>query len=164
MRRITLLRHAKSDWNNPSLNDFDRPLNQRGERDTALIGQRLKNNGVRPSLILCSDAKRAITTARKIAQEIAYPGEFIQPVNELYLASPATIIEVLSREGEEYNNIMLIAHNPGLTDLANIICDTKTDNIPTCGVYAVDVDIDAWADLKNTQGTLNYFEHPKKQA
>ena len=164
MRRITLLRHAKSDWDTPSLNDFDRPLNQRGERDAELIGQRLNSNGVRPSLILCSDAKRAITTARMIAQEIAYPGEFIQPVNALYLASPATIIEVLRREGEDYSDIMLIGHNPGLTDLANLICDSKTDNLPTCGVYAVDVDIDDWADLENTQGTLNYFEYPKKQA
>ena len=73
MRHITLLRHAKSDWGNPSENDFDRPLNQRGESNVELMGTRLKKNGVRPSLIISSDAMRAITTARSIARGIGYP-------------------------------------------------------------------------------------------
>jgi phosphohistidine phosphatase len=162
MRRITLLRHAKSDWGNPSQKDFDRPLNQRGESNGKLIGTRLKNSGVRPSLIISSDAVRAITTARLIAQNIGYPIEFIQPDNQLYLASPAGILEVLEREGENYNDVMIIGHNPGLTELANQLCNSHIDNIPTCGVIAVDIEIDSWADIARTKGTLNYFDYPKK--
>ena len=167
MRRITLLRHAKSDWGNPSQNDFERPLNQRGESNAKLIGARLKKAGVRPSLIISSDAVRAITTARLIARNIGYPIEFIQPDHGLYLASPAGIIEVIEGEGEgegeNYNDVMVVGHNPGLTELANRLCNSQTDNIPTCGVFAVDIEIDSWADLANTQGTLNYFDYPKNK-
>ena len=162
MRRITLLRHAKSDWGNPALDDFDRPLNPRGTRNLGLIGGRLKSNGVRPSLILSSDAVRAINTARAIALEIGYPREFVQQEHELYLASPTTILEILVREGRDYNDVMIVGHNPGLTELANYICTTQIDNIPTCGVFAVDADIDDWASLAGTQNTLNFFDYPKK--
>jgi phosphohistidine phosphatase len=162
MRRITLLRHAKSDWSAPSKKDFDRPLNQRGKSNGKLIGTRLKNNGVRPSLIISSDAVRAMATARLIARNIGYPIEFIQPDHNLYLASPASIIDVLEREGENYNDVMVVGHNPGLTELANRLCNSQIDNIPTCGVFAVDIAVDSWADLANTQGTLNYFDYPKK--
>jgi phosphohistidine phosphatase len=162
MRRITLLRHAKSDWNNPSQNDFDRTLNQRGEKNAKLIAKRLKNSGVRPSLIISSDAVRAISTARLIARGIGYPIEFIQPDHELYLASPVGIIDVLEREGENYTDVMIIGHNPGLTELANRLSNSQIDNIPTCGVFAVDMKIDSWADLANTPGTMNYFDYPKK--
>lgn len=163
MRRITLLRHAKSDWSTPSKNDFDRPLNQRGESNGKLIGTRLKNSGVRPSLIISSDAVRAMATARLIAQNIGYPIEFIQPDHDLYLASPASIIDVLEREGKNYNDVMVVGHNPGLTELSNSLCNTRIDNIPTCGVFAVDIEISSWADLVNTQGTLNYFDYPKNK-
>jgi phosphohistidine phosphatase len=162
MRHITLLRHAKSDWDNPSQNDFDRTLNQRGEKNAKLIATRLKNSGMRPSLIISSDAVRAISTARLIARGIGYPIEFIQPDHELYLASPASIIDVLEREGETYTDVMIIGHNPGLTELANKLSNSQIDNIPTCGVFAVDIKIDSWADLANTQGTMNYFDYPKK--
>jgi phosphohistidine phosphatase len=162
MRRITLLRHAKSDWDNPSLNDFHRTLNQRGEKNAKLIAKRLKNSGVRPSLIISSDAVRAISTARLIARGIGYPIEFIQPDHELYLASPVGIIDVLEREGENYTDVMIIGHNPGLTELANRLSNSQIDNIPTCGVFAVDIKIDSWAGLANTQGTMNYFDYPKK--
>jgi len=162
MRRITLLRHAKSDWGNPALDDFDRPLNPRGTRNLGLIGGRLKSNGVRPSLILSSDAVRAINTARAIALEIGYPREFVQQEHELYLASPTTILEILVREGRDYSDVMIVGHNPGLTELANYICTTQIDNIPTCGVIAIDTDINDWADLAGTQNTLNFFDYPKK--
>jgi phosphohistidine phosphatase len=164
MRRVTLLRHAKSDWDNPSQNDFERPLNQRGESNGKLIGARLKKSGMRPSLIISSDAVRAITTARLIARNIGYPIEFIQPDHGLYLASPAGIIEVIEGEGENYNDVMVVGHNPGLTELANTLCNSQIDNIPTCGVFAVDMEIDSWADLANTQGTLNYFDYPKNKS
>ena len=163
MKRITLLRHAKSDWGTPSQKDFDRPLNQRGESNATLMGKRLQKNGVRPSLIISSDAVRAIITARMIAREINYPIEFIQPEHELYLASPAAIIDVLIREGTNYNDVMIVGHNPGLTELASRICPVEIDNIPTCGIFAVDADIDEWADLANTQGTVNYFDYPKNK-
>ena len=67
------------------------------------------------------------------------------------------------REGTNYNDVMIVGHNPGLTELASRICPVEIDNIPTCGIFAVDADIDEWADLANTQGTVNYLDYPKNK-
>ena len=87
-KRLTLVRHAKSSWDDASAADHDRTLNGRGERDAPMMGQRLLERGARPSLILTSTAKRARKTARLIAKQLGYPIEFIQGESELYLASP----------------------------------------------------------------------------
>ena len=86
--RLTLLRHAKSSWEDDRLDDSDRPLNERGERDAPLMGRRLRARGARPTLILTSPAVRARRTAQIVAREIGYPAEFLQREEELYLASP----------------------------------------------------------------------------
>ena len=164
MKRITLLRHAKSSWDSPGVDDFDRPLNARGKRDAPDMGQRLKARGVRPSLILSSTANRAITTARTIAREIGYPTEFIQTEQELYLAWPDKILDILIREGTQFNDVMVVGHNPGLTELTNNISSARIDNLPTCGAFAIDAEIDAWADLPNNPGTLAWFDYPKNKA
>jgi len=164
MRRITLLRHAKSSWDDPHISDFERPLNKRGERDAPVMGDRIKAYGARPSLIVSSSAARAIATARIIARKISFPMGFIQPTRELYLASPRTIIDVVVNEGEKYHDVMVVGHNPGLTDLLNQISDAKVDNIPTCGVFTVDFEIDDWAKIDAHRGTLTWFDYPKKTA
>jgi len=161
VRRLTLLRHAKSSWDNPLLDDFDRPLNKRGERDAPDMGDRLKARGARPSLIISSDAARAVTTARIIARRIGYPIGFIQPVNELYLASPRTIIDVVIRESERYHDVIVVGHNPGLTELLNQMSDARVDNIPTCGVFSMQLAIDDWTDLPSAEGRLDWYDYPK---
>jgi phosphohistidine phosphatase len=163
-KHITLLRHAKSSWDNPSTDDFDRPLNQRGEDNAPEMGHRLAARSIRPSLIISSEANRAITTARVIARAIGYPAEFIHPVRELYLASAGTILKILAHEGKRYNDVMIVGHNPGLTDLANMISDARIDNIPTCGVFAIDAEIDDWAELRDKPGKLAWFDYPKNKA
>jgi phosphohistidine phosphatase len=162
MKRITLLRHAKSSWDNTNLDDFQRPLNKRGERDAPAMGQRLAERNVRPTLIVSSDAVRAISTARVIARTIKFPLGFIQPIHALYLASPAAIIDVLVNEAERYSDVMVVGHNPGLTELVNQISDAQIDNIPTCGAFSVDVDIENWAELTNSRGQLAWHDYPKK--
>ena len=162
MRRLTLLRHAKSSWDNPALNDFSRPLRKRGERDAPMMGALLRELGSRPSLIISSDAVRAITTARTVARAINYPLGFLQPDHRLYLASPGEIIETIWEEGEQYTDNMIVGHNPGLTELANLIGDMEIDNIPTCGVCTVDLKIDSWAELGRSKGVTAWFEYPKK--
>ena len=162
MKRLTLLRHAKSSWDNPSLADFDRPLNRRGERDAPDMGQRLAKRNIRPSLIVSSTANRAVTTARIIARAIGYPLEFIHTTRELYLASTGTLLQVLASEGHGFNDVMLVGHNPGMTDLANRVSDARIDNIPTCGVFAIDTDVEDWQELAERPGRLAWFDYPKK--
>ena len=77
-------------------------------------------------------------------------------------AAPATIIDVVARQGESYNDVMVVGHNPGMTDLANQLSDARVDNMPTCGVFAVEVDIKHWGGLVRKQGKFQYFDYPKK--
>ena len=163
MRRLTILRHAKSSWDDASLSDFDRPLNRRGERDAPEMGRRLRERGIRPSLIVSSDAQRAFTTASIIAREIGYPQEFIQREHELYHASPADVIDVLIDEAGDFNDVLVVGHNPGLTNLANRLGDIRFDNIPTCGVVAIDLEVSAWSELHDARGTTAWFDYPKKR-
>jgi phosphohistidine phosphatase len=161
-KRLTLLRHAKSSWNNPGLDDRDRPLNKRGERDAPMMGQRLLKKETRPSLILTSPAKRARQTARLIAREIGYPREFLQTEHELYLADPGTMLAIIAQQDNAFNDIVLCAHNPGITDLANRLSGASIDNVPTCGMVFLEAEISSWDEINTSRCTLAEFDYPKR--
>ena len=160
-KRLTLLRHAKSSWNDPKLPDRDRPLNERGEHDAPMMAQRLRSLGVRPSLILTSTALRAMQTARLIARGIGYPLEFLQREADLYLASPEEILEVLARQEDSFNDILLCGHNPGITELARRLADDKIDHMPTCAFAVLEVKLRSWSELNEGRCALKSFESPK---
>lgn len=164
MKTLTLLRHAKSSWDTPGLADRERPLNARGERDAPRAAERIQDAGIRPSLILSSPAVRAWTTARIVAQQIHYPLEFLQREKDLYLASGDKLLEVIGRQDSGFNNLMVVGHNPGLTDLANYLVPDLTDNVPTSGVVSISLASDSW-DLRQTvDNELLIFDYPKKHA
>ena len=160
-KRLTLVRHAKSSWNDPSAADIDRALNNRGVRDAPMMGRRLLERGARPSLILTSTAKRARKTARLVAKQLGYPVEFIQGEAELYLASPDTIVDVVAQQDDGFNDLMLFGHNPGITDLSNRLTGAGIDNVPTCGIVAIDATVDTWAELNPDTCELAFFDYPK---
>ncbi|MCL4779506.1 MAG: histidine phosphatase family protein [Gammaproteobacteria bacterium] len=162
LRRLTLLRHAKSSWQESGVSDHDRPLNQRGERDAPVMGRRLLARGARPSLILCSTALRARHTAQIIARELGYPAEFLQREPELYLATPEQIMAVIARQADSFRNIIVCGHNPGLTELANRLTGSDIDNIPTCGLVEIELNLASWADIAAASGTRQLYDYPKK--
>lgn len=164
MKTLTILRHAKSSWSDSTLPDHDRPLNARGERDAPMMAGRLRQAGIRPSLILCSSAARARATAQEIAREISYPLEFLQREKALYHAGVKALIDVLAEQDVGFNSILIVGHNPGLTDLANYLVPDLTDNLPTCGFVSVEVDRDDW-DFRNIDGVeLTAYDYPKRKA
>jgi phosphohistidine phosphatase len=160
-KRLTLLRHAKSSWSDAGLDDRDRPLNKRGKRDAPMMGQRLLQKKTRPSLILTSPAKRARQTVRLIAREIGYPVEFLQTEPELYLAEPATLLDVIAQQDNSFNDIVLCGHNPGITELTNQLSGKAIGNVPTCGMVFLEADITGWDELGNARCTLEEFDYPK---
>lgn len=162
MKRLTLLRHAKSSWGQPDLGDHDRPLNQRGRHDAPLMGRRLAAHGVRPSLIVTSPAKRARQTVKLLAREIGYPIEFLQTEKSLYLAEPATILEVIEGQEDTFGDIVVCAHNPGMTDLANQLSGQSIDNLPTCGIVILEADTDSWNEISDSPHRFIAFDYPKK--
>ena len=162
MKTLTLVRHAKSSWKDRGLSDRERPLNKRGEHDAPLMGQYVAEAGVRPSQIISSPAIRAWTTARIFAGELGYPVEFLQREDGLYLASLDNLLDVVATQDAGFNNLMLFAHNPGLTDFANYLVPGLTNNLPTSGAVSVNLDTDDWMLYDRPKTDLVFYDYPKK--
>ncbi len=163
MKTLYLVRHAKSSWNDASLADFDRPLNSRGERDAPVMGQRLKENRILPDLLISSPARRAILTARAIAEALDYPSETIRALDVLYHASPPTLLQVVQDTLPSAKSLMLVGHNPGLTAFANVLCAEGVDNIVTTGVYALQWKTESWQEIRtNQEARLLFYDYPKR--
>ncbi len=126
-----------------------------------MMGQRLLERGARPSLIITSKAKRARATAKAVARSLNYPLEFLQSEQDLYLASPDEILAVIARQEDQFHDILLVGHNPGLTELASRLSGMTIDNVPTAGVVCLEMTLTGWDRLANTQCNLVFFDYPK---
>ena len=162
MKQLTIVRHAKSSWKDTSISDRKRPLNKRGERDAPVMGKRILAHGIRPSQIVTSPATRAWKTAKIIAGEINYPREFLQREEYLYLAPLDRILDVIVAQDNGFNNLMIVGHNPGLTDLVNFLQPGLTNNLPTAGVVSVEVEQDDWNLYRQPKTRLLVHDWPKK--
>ena len=128
------------------------------------MAARIHQAGIRPSLILSSPAVRAWSTATVFAEEISYPIESLQREEKLYHAGVRRIIDVLVQQDVGVNSIMIVGHNPGLTDFANYLVPNLTHNIPTCGVVSVTIDSDDWNLKSSKNAQLVVYDYPKKNA
>ena len=162
MKRLTLVRHAKSDWSLPGQNDWDRPLNKRGQRDAPEMARRLRSRRLKPDLILSSPAVRAVTTASVMARELKVPAARVVQDERLYLAGPADLLAVVRELGGEANHVMVFGHNPGMTEFANrLSAGDQIDNLPTCGVFTAEFDVQDWSGLDWGGGQEAEFDYPK---
>jgi phosphohistidine phosphatase len=117
---------------------------------------------VRPSLIVTSSATRARRTASLVAKAIKYPAEFLQAEEDLYLASPETILEFVCGQEDNFSDLMIVGHNPGMTDLINqILPSMNLANLPTSGVVAIDFDTKKWAEIDTADARLAFYDYPK---
>ena len=131
---VTLVRHAKSSWKNQNQADYDRPLNQRGMQDGPVMARRLASRQCIPELLLCSSARRAQETAAFLYDEFQLSSEQFQLHEELYLASPDTLLDALSRVPASVKHVMVVAHNPGLEALSELLAGQSLPPMPTLGV------------------------------
>ena len=161
VKTVYLVRHAKSDWGQPGLADFDRPLNERGKRDVPQMGQRLKALDVSPDLIVSSPAKRAITTARTMADGLDYDRNRIVLNEILYSARPDDTLSIIRETDPALGSIMVFGHNPTMTDLVCTLSDFEVDNVPACGAFCATFDVKNWQDVQVGEGTFVFFEYPK---
>jgi phosphohistidine phosphatase len=161
MKILTLVRHAKSDWKDTSLSDRQRPLNGRGKRDAPEMGSRIVEHNIRPSLIIASPAVRAWTTAKIIASEISYPTEFLQREESLYLASLNDLLDAVVAQDNGFSSLMVVGHNPGMTDFANFLVPGLTNNLPTAGVVSVQIEGDDWGLYRQPPAKLVAYDYPK---
>jgi phosphohistidine phosphatase len=165
MKTLYVIRHAKSSWDELDLSDFERPLNERGKRDAPRIGVRLKMKGVLPGTIVSSPAKRAFSTAKRIAKVIGFPKDKIKTDRELYHAAEETILSVLRTIKNKHNVAFVVGHNPGLTDFVNTLRndDLKIENIPTCGIVMFEIGIESWEQLQWGIARQAWFDYPKSK-
>ena len=162
MKRLALLRHAKSSWGNSSLVDHDRPLSTRGERDAPEMGSRLFSRGTEPSLFLSSTATRAITTTKKIMEALDSSHEIIKTDRRLYLASHSDILKLIEDQENTISDLFIVGHNPGLTNLANhLLPDLGLENLPTTGIVAIESTAQEWSDISRSNLSLLYYDYPK---
>lgn len=163
MKTLLLIRHAKSSWTDPDMDDFDRPLNKRGKINAPEMAQHLITRGMVPELIISSPAKRARTTAKIMASEWKYPKQAILLEEELYLCYAATFLKVITKIDDDIGAVAIFAHNPGITDFANYLTEEiRIDNVPTAGVFGIQADTDNWKDFDLAKKKFLFFEYPRK--
>jgi phosphohistidine phosphatase len=165
MRRLTLVRHAKSDWSLPGQQDWDRALNHRGQRDVPEMARRLRSRRLKPDLVLTSPAVRAVSTATILARELKVDPSRIAQDERLYLASAPVLLEVVRELGGDALHLMVFGHNPGITDFANrLSAGEQIDNLPTCGVFTATFDVTNWDALGWGLGEDAEFDYPRNAA
>lgn len=160
-KTLILVRHAKSDWGNLNLSDFDRPLNERGLRDAPRMAHHLIEKGIAIDAFIASPAKRAKKTAQIFSTTYKRDKNAIIYHTELYLAPPTVFFDVISRTDNQYNSIAVFSHNNGLTEFANLLTNTRIDDLPTCGVFAVTVATDNWANILHADKHFLFCDYPK---
>jgi phosphohistidine phosphatase len=161
MKRLVVIRHAKSDWSDPWKDDFDRPLNERGKRDAPVMAERLKKKGILPDLIISSPAKRAKKTALIFAEKLGYDPEKILWEKDLYECSTADVYRLIRELGKDAGTLFVFGHNPTWTYFVNELAGVRIDNIPTCGIAVTEISCD-WDALEAECGKLIDFDYPKK--
>ena len=162
MKTLILVRHAKSSWKQPELSDFERPLNNRGRNDAPRMGKLLHELKILPDILISSPANRAATTARILAEAMGFPLSDIQYIDHIYEAGVHTLYDIVRGIDNNYVNAMIVGHNPGLTFLANSLSNHSITNLPTCGIYAINLPNSPWNETSEDSGNLIFFEYPKK--
>jgi phosphohistidine phosphatase len=160
MKILTLLRHAKSKGKNGPIEDRERPLSKRGKDAAQRMAQRLAEKGLLPDVILTSPARRTVKTAQYLARGFGYAEGGVLVVEGIYEASAEELLGILRGLDDRFRHVLLVGHNPGFTDLSNVVNGFAIDHIPTCGAVCSEFDIAAWSHLAPGQGRLIFFDYP----
>lgn len=160
MKHLLLMRHAKSDWGDSSLNDHDRPLNPRGQRDAPRMGMLLESEGLVPDMIVSSTARRARETAEIVAQNCGYSGE-IQLQPGLYHATPSQWEEAVSELPDSQGTILMVGHNPGIEVFQRLLSG-QLQPFPTATIAALALQTEKWTDFRTSSVTLEGVFRPKE--
>lgn len=147
MKRLTLMRHADAQWNDPQIPDFDRPLNRRGTSEAQAMSRRLIELKLIPTIVLTSSARRAQQTADIVTRQMGVAARNSRSDESLYLAPAAEILRVVQATGPRIEHLMVIGHNPGITELANLLAPAARIGLATAALCSLTFDIRRWADV-----------------
>jgi phosphohistidine phosphatase len=161
MKTILLIRHAKSSWDNFNVSDEERPLNDRGKKNAPDMAKRIRHKGIAVDAFLSSPAKRARTTAEYFTKEYGVDKKQIIIIPELYMANTQAFTDTIRNAPPSADSIAIFSHNNGITDFANVLSETRIDNMPTCGIFAVKSDIEDWDSFEPGSNKFYFFDYPK---
>lgn len=161
MKKLYILRHAKSSWNDPDLADFDRPLNDRGREAAPFMGEVIARKRYLPDAILSSPARRAMQTAI-LVKEAAGTNAVITYDERIYEASPQALRQIVSELDEEKESAMIVGHNPGMEGFVKFLTGFL-EPMPTTSVAAIDLKIENWNELAAECGTLLEVLRPREE-
>ena len=159
MKKLYIVRHAKSSWAE-GIDDFDRGLKKRGQLDTRFMAGKLISRGAKIEEVISSSAKRTKKTTKLMNEIYGLPSENISYRKDLYLSPPKTIISTIKDTDDSIEELMVVAHNPGVTQVVNYLAHEHFENIPTCGIACILFESKSWKDIKNN-GKLGFYIYPK---
>ena len=160
MKTLYLVRHAKSSWKDSSLSDFERPLNDRGNSDKKTMAKRLKEKQTQLDLLLSSSSRRTRQTTKAISQELEISSSKVEFKETLYHASTHEMLNEINTVSNGINNLMIVGHNPGTSNLCGYLTDNYRD-FPTLGIAKITFELDYWEEISKGTGTLEWFDYPK---
>ena len=162
MKTIFLIRHDKSSLSFSDISDFDRPLNDRGHNDAPNMAERILKRNLNIDLFVTSTALRARQTCEHFCKALAVKLQDIILIDRLYHASPETIKNVIASLDNRYKSVAIFTHNPGITEFVNeLVPDVRIDNMPTCGIFCVESDINDWKNFLSEKKKFVFFDYPK---
>ncbi len=161
MKTLLMVRHAKSSWST-GVDDFNRPLNERGKKDAPAMGKRLLDKNIQLDILVSSPAKRAFTTCALFANELQYNVDKIEIIPELYHAPVTTFVKVITHLNDSFTSAAIFSHNPGITEFVNTLIEEVTiDNMPTSGIFAVTSSSQNWSSFFKFELRFLFFDYPK---
>jgi phosphohistidine phosphatase len=163
-KTLYILRHAKSDWSDRTLSDFDRPLNKRGIAQVPQIAAVLAAKNNFPQAIISSPANRAFSTAKIVAISVGITENQIGSEKRVYEANIFTLMYLLQETSNEIDCLLLVGHNPGVSGLVNTLSKQKAAPIPTCALIELELEIEAWEDIAPECAKLISIDVPKKES
>jgi phosphohistidine phosphatase len=160
MKQLLLIRHAKSSWDNPSLPDFDRPLNEKGKKDAPEMAKKLAAKNILPDALVTSPAKRARQTCRAFAKELGVKKKKLIEEPKLYEAGNEEFYSTVEALKKKWDCVAIFSHNPGVTYFANVLTNVAIDDMPTCSVLGIRIDTDNWKDFRTAKKEFWFFDYP----
>ncbi len=162
-RTLFINRHAKSSWDDPGLDDIDRPLAPRGIKNACEMAKRMKKRGDKPGMIISSPADRALHTAVIFARELMVPFDEFRIMEDLYMGGEESVLDIIYGVDNRVSSLMIFGHNPDFTHLANYFLHDPVNNIPTCGLVGLSFDSEEWEDIHRSNVTDSFFDFPKNR-
>jgi len=161
-RKLFIIRHGKSSWDNEGLADKDRPLNDRGTRSAEMMAGRLADLGLVPALIYSSPALRALNTALIMQRTWDLDSSLLQVHEKLYMAYVDEIAGVVEKAPDQLESLAIFGHNPSFTIYANTFLKAPLDNLPTAGVVVLTLESESWKRIGRKHVTGTYVDFPKR--